>query len=199
MFERWRRGGPPAPHSEAELLRALARGDGAAMAALYQLHGGLVYRFSLRMSHDESIAEEVTQEVFLALLKQKDRFDPRRAALSTWLCGIARRLVWKHMQRRQRTELLEEDSEIESPEDDPGVLFIRKEAVLAVERGLDELPIDLRAVIILCEFEEIKYEDAAQILAVPVGTVRSRLHRAKNRLAALLREDPAISGKENIR
>jgi RNA polymerase sigma-70 factor (ECF subfamily) len=197
MFERWVRGGPSAPHSEAELFRALATGDGAAMAALYQLHGGLIYRFSLRMSHDESIAEEVTQEVFLALLKQADRFDPRQAALSTWLCGIARRLVWKHLERRQRMGPLDESSEIESPEDDPGVLLIRKEAVLAVQRGLDELPIDLRAVIILCEFEEMKYEDAAVVLAVPVGTVRSRLHRAKNRLALLLCEDPAIVRKEN--
>jgi RNA polymerase sigma-70 factor (ECF subfamily) len=170
------------------------------MAALYQLHGGLIYRFALRMSHDESIAEEVTQEVFLALLKQADRFDPGRAALSTWLCGIARRLVWKHMERRQRQLLiapLDESNEMESTEDDPGRMLSRKETVLAVQRGLDELPLDLRAVIVLCEFEEMRYEDAAEILAVPVGTVRSRLHRAKSRLALLLREDPAITGKEN--
>ena len=87
---------------------------------------------------------------------------------------------------------------MESTEDGPGVVLSRKEAVLAVQRGLDGLPLDLKAVIVLCEFEEMKYEDAAVVLGVPVGTVRSRLHRAKHRLALLLRDDSVTTGKDNV-
>jgi hypothetical protein len=61
------------------------------MSALYRRHGGLVYRFTLQMSRDVAVAEEITQEVFLALLTQIGRFDAGRGTLSTWLCGIARR------------------------------------------------------------------------------------------------------------
>jgi RNA polymerase sigma factor (sigma-70 family) len=189
MFERESDGQRSNPDSDADLLQALARGSEDAMAVLYRRHGSLIYRFSLRITQDASIAEEVTQDVFLALLRHSDRFDPTRAALSTWLCGIARRLIWKQLERRQRhllIDLPEEGSDVESLDDDPGVTFSRKEAVAAVQRGLDALPVRLKEVIVLCEFEEMKYEDVAKIVGVPVGTIRSRLHRAKARLALIL-------------
>jgi RNA polymerase sigma-70 factor (ECF subfamily) len=144
------------------------------------------------MSRDALIAEEVTQEVFLALLNQSDRFDPQRAALSTWLCGIARRQLWKHLERFDgHANALCEDgtSEAESLDDSPVTWLMRQEAVAAVRLGLEELPLPLKEVIVLCELEEMTYEQAALILAVPIGTVRSRLHRAKVRLATLLRGD----------
>jgi RNA polymerase sigma factor (sigma-70 family) len=144
----------------------------------------------------------VTQDVFVALLGKPERFDPNRAAISTWLCGIARRLVWKQLERRQRysaMEFVDGEETLESEADDPGVAFHRKEAVAAVRRGLEELPVALREVIVLCEFEDMKYEDAALVLDVPIGTVRSRLHRAKARLGELLRGPLQISksGKES--
>ena len=179
--------------SDQDLLRVLRdEGSEEAMAQLYRRHGGLVYRFSLRLIQDESIAEEVTQDVFLALLGHADRFDPERGSMATWLCGIARRLVWKQLRFRQRdlaSPPEEELDEIASTEDDPFVTMSRKQAVLAVERGIGELPAALREVIVLCELEEMNYQDAASVLGVPVGTVRSRLHRAKHRLALLLKED----------
>jgi RNA polymerase sigma-70 factor, ECF subfamily len=200
MFERERRGQRSNPESDTDLYRAVAQGSGEAMATIYQRHGPLIYRFSLRISQDQSIAEEVTQDVFLALLRQSDRFDPARAALSTWLCGIARRLVWKQLERRQRhllIDLPEESGEAESLEGDPDVTLSRNEAVAAVQRGLDTLPVQLKEVIVLCEFEEMKYEDAALVVGVPVGTIRSRLHRAKARLALALGGAAMNTSKEN--
>jgi RNA polymerase sigma-70 factor, ECF subfamily len=200
MFERERRGQRSNSESDTDLYRAVAQGSGEAMATIYQRHGPLIYRFSLRISQDQSIAEEVTQDVFLALLRQSDRFDPARAALSTWLCGIARRLVWKQLERRQRhllIDLPEESGEAESLEGDPDVTLSRNEAVAAVQRGLDTLPVQLKEVIVLCEFEEMKYEDAALVLGVPVGTIRSRLHRAKARLALALGGAAMNTSKEN--
>jgi len=198
MFERQRGGRRSNPESDVDLYHAAAGGQEEAMAALYQRHGALIYRFSLRLSQDVSIAEEVTQDVFLALLRRPERFDPNRSAISTWLCGIARRLVWRQLEQRHRhvaMEFSDEEGEAESREDDPGVALSRKEAVAAVQRGLEELPTALQEVIVLCEFEEMKYEEAALVLDVPVGTVRSRLHRAKARLGLLLR-GASHSGKE---
>ena len=176
--------------SDAALHESALRGNGDAMAALYRRHGGLVYRFTLRMSQNASVAEEVTQEVFLALLNQLERFDPQRAALPTWLCGIARRQLWKHLERfDENAGVADEDdaTEAESLDDSPMTLLMRQEAVATVRRGLDELPMLYREVIVLCELEEMSYEETAVVLGVPIGTVRSRLHRAKARLARLLR------------
>ena len=195
MFERLRRGRQVGELSDAELHRAALAGSGDAMAALYRRHGGLVYRFSLQMSKDAAVAEEITQEVFLALLTQIDRFDAARGTLSTWLCGIARRQLWKYLERSEAAATfdleVESAAELRCPSEGPAELLLRREAIAAVRAGLDELPPVLREVVILCAFEEMSYEQAAQVLAVPVGTVRSRLHRAKARLAGLLRGEMA--------
>ena len=200
MFERLLRRRLDGELSDVELHRAALGGSGEAMAAIYRRHGGLVYRFTLRMSGNDAVAEEITQEVFLALLTQIDRFDAARGALSTWLCGIARRQLWKYLERSGAAGILDaglRDSDEESaaelvcPSDGPAETLLRREAVEAVRAGMDELPPALREVVILCALEEMSYEEAAQVLSVPVGTVRSRLHRAKARLAGLLRGEMA--------
>jgi RNA polymerase sigma-70 factor (ECF subfamily) len=195
MFERLRRRRLDGELSDEQLHRAALAGSEEAMAALYRRHGGLVYRFTLRMSRDAAVAEEITQEVFLALLTQIGQFDAARGALSTWLCGIARRRLWRVLQRSQADVLFDLDeegaAELPCPSDGPAELLLRQEAVAAVRAGMDELPTVLREVVILCALEEMSYEQAAQVLAVPVGTVRSRLHRAKARLAGLLRGEIA--------
>jgi RNA polymerase sigma-70 factor, ECF subfamily len=195
MFERLRRRRVDGELSDEELHRAALAGSGEAMAALYRKHGGLVYRFTLQMSRNAAVAEEITQEVFLALLTQIDRFDAGRGTLSTWLCGIARRQLWKYLERNDGAAAFDFDEEIAAelrcPNDGPAELLLRREAVAAVRAGMDELPPVLREVVILCALEEMSYEQAAHVLAVPVGTVRSRLHRAKARLAGLLRGEMA--------
>jgi RNA polymerase sigma-70 factor (ECF subfamily) len=175
--------------SDADLLSSVARGNRGAVATLYDRHGALIYRYSLRMSGDVSIAEEVTQEVFLAMLRQANQFDPRRGLLSTWLCAIARRLVWKQLRNRHRLVPLDIDDGPEqstSMADNPDLLLTRKQVVELVRKGMDALPPQMKEVIILCEFEEMTYDDAAVVLDVPIGTVRSRLHRARVRLAQVL-------------
>lgn len=186
--------------SDGELHQAALRGDGEAMAALYRRHGPLVYRFTLRMSQNASVAEEVTQEVFLALLRHADRFDSSRSALSTWLCSIARNQLSKHFERNLRYEPADEEDETFDPpsnEDSPALLLTRKEAVEAVREAIDALPIPLKEVVLLCQFEDMSYEEAACILKIPLGTVRSRLHRAKLRLQTSLRPLACVAGKES--
>src|ERR1700722_8051324 len=118
MFERLMGGRRSDEQRDAELHKAALKGSGEAMAMLYRRHGGLVYRFTLRMSRDEAIADEVTQEVFLALLRRLDRVDAEKAALPTWLCGIARRQLWKHLERFNYSGAEEADApETESLDD----------------------------------------------------------------------------------
>jgi RNA polymerase sigma-70 factor (ECF subfamily) len=189
----------PAHESDADLARAIGRGDGEAMAELYRRYGALIYRFILRMSQNATIAEEVTQEVFLALLRQPNQFDPQRAALSTWLCGIARRQLWKHLERNHRFVPLDPEQELFdpiSPDPDPAEWLTRREAVDSVREGIDRLSVPLKEVIVLCELEGLTYEQVAQILTIPIGTVRSRLFRAKARLALLLQERAICAEKE---
>lgn len=177
------------PDADAVLVREVAKGSEAAIAILYQRHGGLIYRFSLSLSKDSSVAEEITQEVFLVLMKQSGRFDPSRAELSTWLCGIARNMIWKQFKRQKRWQPIEagdDEGETTTLEDDPDLTLSRNEVVSLVRRKVDDLAPHFREVVILCELEEMTYESAAVVLGVPIGTVRSRLHRAKAQLARIL-------------
>jgi RNA polymerase sigma-70 factor (ECF subfamily) len=170
------------------------------MATLYDRHAALVYRYALRVGGDVSIAEEVTQEVFLAVLRQATQFDSRRALLSTWLCAIVRRLVWRQLLKRRRLVPLDADSadeESTAETEGPDIQLTRKEAIELVRKGIDALPLQMKEVIILCEFEEMSYEDVAVVLEVPVGTVRSRLHRAKKRLAQVLEHASQSLRKES--
>src|SRR6202789_2013713 len=98
MFERLRRKRLESEFTDEQLHRSALAGRGEAIAALYKRHGGLVFRFTLRMCGNAAVAEEITQEVFLALLTQVDRFDAARGSLSTWLCGIARRKLCKDLE-----------------------------------------------------------------------------------------------------
>lgn len=193
MFSPWRQHRTD-QDSDPELLTAAQQGSSEAFAVLYRRHGPLIYRFTLRLSRDSAIAEEITQEVFLALLRDTTRYDANRgAALSTWLCGIARRQLWRHLERTQRFVPIESIDSNDEPFDPPSTdegpaeLLSRAEAVAALREGLDSLPIILKEVVILCEFEELAYHQVALILDIPIGTVRSRLHRARARLATLLR------------
>jgi RNA polymerase sigma-70 factor (ECF subfamily) len=185
--------------SDAELCRAAAAGSDDALSALYDRHSAFIYRFALRVSQNASIAEEVTQDVFLTLLKNSAQFDPSRGKLSTWFCAIARRMVWKHLERSGRLAALAEGDDTQTCSDDPHVALTRKETITAVRQGLENLPEQLREVIVLCEFEEMNYQEVASVLDVPIGTVRSRLHRAKARLAEILGSMPAASEKENCK
>lgn len=173
-------------------VRRIADGDSDAVAAVYEQHGGLIFRFSLRLSKDRSMAEEVTQEVFLALIRQASDFDAKRGELSTWLCGIARNLVWKHLRGSQQWESLEDDYDASANGSETANAYEaieRSERSALLWRRIEELPPLLREILLLCEFEELSYQSAATITNVPIGTVRSRLSRSKARLAQSRREN----------
>ena len=168
--------------SDEELLRAARDGDEAAFTALYRRRQGAVYRFALHMSGDAAVSEDVTQEVFLALLQGGGRFDPSRGSLLSFLYGIARNLVLRRLEIRRPEEWAEEPVADDDVLDD----LTRRETVEAVRSAVLSLPAQYREAVVLCDLENASYEDAASALDCPVGTVRSRLSRGRALLAQKL-------------
>jgi RNA polymerase sigma-70 factor (ECF subfamily) len=182
--------------SDDELLRRMASGDDAAFTTLYRRRHPAVYRFALQMSGSPSVAEEVTQEVFLALLSEPNSYDCNRGPLAAYLYGMARRQVWRRLEQ-QRGQLPipgPNDEEARTPESlithaDVERDLVRDQDLRWLRRSILSLPAGYREVVVLCDLHELSYTDAARILGCAVGTVRSRLHRAR----ALLSERMASS------
>ena len=173
-----------APEIDESLLTRMRSGDEDAFVTLYRRRQGGLYRFALNMSGSAAVAEDVTQEVFLALIREECGFDPVRGSLSGYLYGIARKLVLRHIERgRFDTELLSGIDDSTVPElavvDDPLMEITHRESIDGLRRAVLALPRRYREVVVLCDLEEVDYSDAAQVLGCPIGTVRSRLHRAR--------------------
>ncbi len=172
--------------SDEELLRRMGAGDESAFIALYRRRQAGVYRFALHMSGSESTAEDVTQEVFLKLVSGEARFDPRRGSVAALLFGIARNYVLRAL-RRESVREDREEGEPASDEAGPLDLVARTRMIEAVRSAVVSLPLRYREVVVLCELQEMDYAEAAAALGCAVGTVRSRLHRARGMLAERLR------------
>jgi RNA polymerase sigma-70 factor, ECF subfamily len=198
------------------LLRRMMAGDEDAFALLYHRRHPAIYRFALHMSGNCAVAEDVTQEVFMTLIREAKRFDPTRGTLGGFLFGIARnhlRRRWE--QERNSVPLPETADELDAIMSrngsgrangqrasgngnglGPGVSafpmhrddFVSQEKVSRVRHAIATLPENYREVVVLCELDEMSYEDAAAALDCPVGTVRSRLHRARALLVEKLRD-----------
>ena len=179
--------------SDSDLLRSMLAGDEEALTLLYHRRQGGVYRFALQMSGSKSIAEDVTQEVFLFLMREGHVFDPARGSLSSFLFGVARNYVL----RRLRVEHLLSPLGDESDEDMPLLQttadlcpledLTRAETIESVRKAVLSLPAKYREVVVLCELQDVSYGETAEILGCAIGTVRSRLHRARALLLAKLR------------
>ena len=179
---------PPKMRSDEELLRLSLSGDEAAFAALYGRRQAGVYRFALQMCGSESVAEDVTQEVFMALIREARQYDETRGALSSYLYGIARNQVLRRLEReRHFVAIADEQEESGSPSSaerfsarpDPLAELARAETIESVRQAVLALPAHYREVVVLCELHEMSYAEAAEVLGCAVGTVRSRLHRAR--------------------
>lgn len=181
--------------SDADLLRLMTAGDEQAFAIIYRRHQPQIYRFALLMGGSASVAEDVTQEAFMVLIRESHRYDPARGMLSAYLYGIARNCVLRILEReRPYVPLAEEVEDIHPPSlkllvaaDDPLSDFTRQEMVKIVRRAVLSLPERYREVVILCEFQELSYAEAAAVVGCAIGTVSSRLHRGHALLVEKLR------------
>ena len=190
------------------LLRRMVAGDEEAFTLLYRRKQPAIFRFALHMSGNATVAEDVTQEVFMMLIRDAKRFDPARGTLGGFLFGVARNYLRKRWEQDRRSVPFADDPErpgntpvmngarpsnngnhngsFASPHDD----FVSVETVSRVRRAISTLPESYREVVVLCELEDLSYEEVAAALDCPIGTVRSRLHRGRAMLLEKLREAP---------
>lgn len=182
------------------LLRRSAKGDQDAFAVLYRRYQAPLYRFSLRMTGSSWAAEEIVQEVFMTVIREPKKFDRSRGTLGAFLYGITRNRIMKHVERTPRDLPLAGNAgdgfsadTFASKDMTPAELAELHERRTQVRAAVLELPNEFREAIVLCELEEMSYEEAANALECPVGTIRSRLHRGRALLLAkleMLREVP---------
>ena len=164
--------------TDADLVQLAAAGDEEAFLILYRRHEGAVFRYALHMSGQREIAEEVTQDVFVALLGGLRHYTGERGPLQGYLIGMARNHV--------RRYLAQIAVPAEAPE--PCVLpdLDEQQQLAALRAAILRLPLHYREVVVLCDVEDFDYAQAAAHLGCAVGTVRSRLHRARRILQARL-------------
>lgn len=175
------------------MLRRAAKGDEDAFALLYRRHQGGLYRFALRMTGSSWGAEEIVQDVFMTLIREPKKYDPSRGSLGALLFGIARNRVLKYLERAPREVALEEKNEdgtgsgiVLQDSFTPAMWVEKRERTQCVRAAVLELPVEFREAMVLCELEEMSYEEAAKTLECPIGTIRSRLHRGRALLLARL-------------
>ena len=173
-----------------DLIARARRGDADAFSTLFASHHRAVFRYAAHMCGPEH-GDDIVQETFLALLRQTSRHDAPRGPVGAYLLGIARHLVLKRLGARYDTrvtsgidESLDRVPAIEAPTALDALA--RDELIEAVRAGIEALPPPFREAIVLCELEELDYASVASVLACPIGTVRSRLHRARALLATRL-------------
>ena len=172
-----------------ELIARVARGDREAFALLYRHCRPDVYRFAVHMCGSAALAEDVVQEVFLAVIAEAGRYRPGRSAVVPWLLGIARNHVRRSRHRRPVLPLPADESDDGrrlAIERDPIADLTGQRRQAALARALHDLPGRYREAIVLCDLQELSYEAAAAILGCAIGTVRSRLHRGRTWLARAL-------------
>jgi RNA polymerase sigma-70 factor, ECF subfamily len=177
---------------ELSLLAKMKQGDEQAFVALYRRHKDAVYRFALMCTGSPASAAEVTQETFLHFMTRTDQFDPTRGSIAAWLCGVARNLARKEYNPRELAtdpaDLADDAhlSEAHIDYDTPLERLLKGEVAEQVRRAVARIAPHYRDVLILCELSELSYAEAAQVCGIDIGTVRSRLSRARAQLAERL-------------
>ena len=184
---------PPADaKAELALIARMKDGDQSAFVALYRTHREAVYRFALLYTGAAHAAADVTQDTFVHLMTKAAQFDPARGTVGAWLCGVARNLARKQCGvREDATDPADLDAApahdaSQAEADSPLERVLRGELAEQVRRAVAAIAPHYRDVLILCELSDLTYAEAAQVCGIDIGTVRSRLSRARAQLAKRL-------------
>jgi len=191
---------------DTEIMEAVRAGDESAFLSIYRRLQAPVFRFALHVSGSKPVAEDVTQEVFLNLMHRPGRFDARKGTLASYVMGTARNCLLGRLRKERGMVPLGSAAEGScgrpEPADaapDPLSGVVRTETVRWVRQAVVSLPLRYREVLVLCDLDERSYQEASEILGCATGTVRSRLHRARELLVQKLRvaktqTEPARAG-----
>lgn len=193
---------------DLELLKRCLTGDNSAWEFLLRAHTRKLYNLCYRFTGRTDEAEDLTQEIFVKVYQTLRTFDAAQGAFSTWLNRVARNHLVDHYRRTRKdriTSSLEDELETleekPSAEAEPAGQVESRERKEVLQRALDRLSPDLREAVVLRDLHDLDYQEIAQVLGVPEGTVKSRINRGRLELARVLKRmdvmrGPAKAGSE---
>lgn len=158
----------------------------------FEEHQHVVYRFAWRMTNSADAAADVAQEVFMTLLRRPDAFDPNLGRLRAFLIAITRNLVLKRWRDERQWEPLDDEQFMAAP-----FPMVDEDTAIIVAQAVNSLPPLQREVLVLSEYEELSLAEIAQAVESEVGTVKARLHRARENLRRMLAPLKARSSSED--
>ena len=169
---------------ETGIIKAVVEGNTESFRLLVQRYEKPIIKMIANLINDRHICEDVAQEVFLAAYKKLPSFDPARSSFSTWLFTIARN---KSINAIKKRRIPSTGNPPENPDfSEPADSLIRDELFIELDKAMKSLSPGHRRALVLTEFENLPYEQIAQIEGVRVGTIKSRINRAKHRLRSAL-------------
>jgi RNA polymerase sigma-70 factor (ECF subfamily) len=182
---------PGVSDDDVELLNRCRKGDESAWQALVQRHTRRVFSVAYRFSGRVEEAEDLTQEVFVKVYQSLSRFEPAAGSFATWLTAVARNHSIDHYRRRreERRRTTEDPALLESlptREEAQDHRLAREQRAQLVRRALRGLPLELREGLVLCDLQGLAYDEIAELLKLPLGTVKSRINRGRLELAKRL-------------
>jgi len=180
------------------LLKKAGEGDQAAFLDLYDRYREPIFRFAYRLLGSVEIAEDVTHDCFLSLIRKPENFRPERASLKTYLYAAARNLAMKHFRSQGRETALDEVSEEprESSKRGPLRRLLDEELATQVREAVFNLPPLQREALILFEYEGLSLNEIAAIAGTDVGAIKARLYRAREGLRRILQ--PYMNGNQEL-
>lgn len=175
------------PASDRDLVARVAKGDRAAVRLLFMRHHARVYRFVVRQTGSEMMADDIANEVFLELWRQAPGFEGR-SEVSTWLLGIARFKALSAL-RKKKEEWIDDDDAAAVPDqaDTPEVSAMKEDKGAALRRMIDALPEEHRTVIDLAYYHGKAVSEIGEILGIPDATVKTRMFYARKKLGEALK------------
>src|SRR5688572_28111675 len=185
----------PDDRIDVQLIAQIAAGGEQAFVDLYRRRHRDVYRFAFAMAKSRSFAQDVTQEVFLNVLENANRFDSAKGSVRAWLFGCARYVTLDRLrlERRWTDDMPAELATLDSDES-----LLADQRVERLHAAIARLPVEYREALVLFELQELTYAETATVLDCPVGTIRSRLHRGRALLAAMLDESEQVGAEPNM-
>ena len=180
------------------MLQKAGKGDQAAFLELYDRHRDPIFRFAYRLLGSFDIAEDITHDCFLSLIRRPEGYRPERAALRTYLFAIARNLALKHFRNTGRETGLEEmtDEPEVSPRHTPLRRLLDEELAEKVREAVFSLPDLQREALILYEYEGLSLNEIAAVVNADAGAIKARIYRARERLKRLLR--PYLNSNQEL-